>query len=257
MKDDKLLTIGEVTRILGVTRRMIINYEQRGLLKPDERGESDTGYRYYTLDSMVRIRTIRVLQDMGLSLDEIKAYLDDNTDLSPMLRRLEILRDELNLRIEQLQERIRTGNEERIRRISIPQQTVYRRVKRVGSLEQRKNDLRDTMYAALQVCRCDISKRLLWSSVPLDDPELISYNVAVDEDSIGENVLHLPGVQALACYHHGAYEGLPAVRERLLAYARERGIRLEGSCRNVYLEGPPQHKDPEKFVTMVAIPIIE
>ena len=72
-----LLTVGEVAEITGVTRRIIINYEANGLIKPDTRGEFDSGYRYYSMDTLVRIRTIRAYQNLGLSLSEIKDYLDD------------------------------------------------------------------------------------------------------------------------------------------------------------------------------------
>ncbi len=39
MTEKTLLTIGEVAKILGITRRMIINYEEKGLMTPDDRGE--------------------------------------------------------------------------------------------------------------------------------------------------------------------------------------------------------------------------
>ena len=178
-----LMTIGDVAKSLGMTRRMIINYENRGLIVSDVRREG--GYRYYTLDTLTRIRTIRILQNMGLSLDEIRDYFDDSVDLTPMLTRLEGLRDELNLNIEKLRERIKSAEEEKTRFVTIPRQTVYRRIL------------------------------------------------------------------------HGAYEELPTVREKLLAAAREQNITLTGVCRHIYLEGPPQHRDPGRFITQVVLPMVD
>lgn len=34
------------------------------------------------------------------------------------------------------------------------------------------------------------------------------------------------------------------------------GLKLKGTCRNIYLEGPPHHKDKAKFVTQVALPLV-
>jgi DNA-binding transcriptional MerR regulator len=34
-KEKNLFSIGEIAKALGVTRRIILNYEQRGLIQPD------------------------------------------------------------------------------------------------------------------------------------------------------------------------------------------------------------------------------
>ena len=75
-----LLSVGEIARTMGLTRRIILNYESHGLIHADTRGDSNTGYRYYSMDTLARIRTIRTYQKLGLSLDEIKNYLDDSAD---------------------------------------------------------------------------------------------------------------------------------------------------------------------------------
>lgn len=107
-KEKNLFSIGEIAKALGVTRRIILNYEQRGLIQPDIK-EGTTGNRYYTIDSFTKLRSIRIFQNLGLSLDEIRAYFNDSSDILPLIRRLEKLRDELNLNIEKLYERVQTG----------------------------------------------------------------------------------------------------------------------------------------------------
>lgn len=62
--------------------------------------------------------------------------------------------------------------------------------------------------------------------------------------------------EALCLFFHGDYDEIPEVRERLVAYARQQGLKLKGTCRNIYLEGPPHHKDKSKFVTQVALPLV-
>lgn len=54
-------------------------------------------------------------------------------------------------------------------------------------------------------------------------------------------------------FYHGSYESIPDIRDRLIAYAKEHGFSLKGTCRHIYLEGPPAHTDPSKFITQVAL----
>ena len=72
-QDDHLFKIGEIAKILGITRKTILVYEDMGLLTPAVKDEN-SGYRYYTADNMTQIRSIRSLQTLGLSLSEIKEY---------------------------------------------------------------------------------------------------------------------------------------------------------------------------------------
>lgn len=106
--EKNMFTIGEMAKSIGITRKIILNYEAKGLITPDVK-DGKNGNRYYTVDTFTKIRTVRILQKLGLSLDEIHAYLDGKTDLLPLIRRLEAMRDEINLNIEKLYERANTN----------------------------------------------------------------------------------------------------------------------------------------------------
>ena len=88
-------------------------------------------------------------------------------------------------------------------------------------------------------------------------PEDISYCVAVPQGSEGEYVRIIPELKAISFFHHGAYEEIPKARERLISYAEENNIKLSGVFRNLYIEGPPQHKDKSKFITQITAVIEE
>lgn len=254
-EENRLLSIGEVAKSLNITRRIILNYEAKGLLPPDKKNGTN-GNRYYTADSVSRIRTIRILQNLGLSLDDIYTYYNGTTDLSPMIERLEKLRDEINLNIDKLKERVKNKNDYEIQTITIPAQTVYCKTMRTTTVDERADILREIFMTAMRRYGSDTSKRMFFIEYPLDDPELVSYCVAIPPENQGESILNLTAEKALCIFYHGSYESIPAVREKLIAYATEHGIPLKGTCRNIYLEGPPQHKEPEKFITQVAVLII-
>ena len=256
MKNHKnLFSIGEIAKSINITRKIILNYENKGLIKPDMK-EGSTGNRYYSIDTFTRIRTIRIFQNLGLSLDEIRDYLNDATDLQPLIKRLELLRDELNLNIERLYERT-NKTQNIILKTHIEAQTFFGRTYKAASIAEKSNLLRDTALEAMHNYGTDTTKRMYCIEFPIDSPDEVSYYVAVPSDSKGANIVHFPAFEAVSAYHHGAYEELPSVREKLIEYAKENNINLSGKCRHVYLEGPPQHKDPNKFITRVLLPIAE
>ena len=86
-QSEHLFKIGEIAKILGVTRKTILVYEEMGLLTPAVKDEASS-YRYYTADNMTQIRAIRSLQTLGLSLAEIREYYYDTENLDRYLDRL-------------------------------------------------------------------------------------------------------------------------------------------------------------------------
>lgn len=108
---------------------------------------------------------------------------------------------------------------------------------------------------AMRAYGTDTSRRMYFIEYPISAPLEAVFCVAVPPGSEGELVTLLPPTDALSIYHHGAYEDLPAAGQRLLEYAAEHQFSPCGTLRHIYLEGPPQHKDPQKFITQVVLPI--
>lgn len=254
-KEQNLFSIGEIAKSLGVTRRIILNYEERGLIQPDVK-EGSSGNRYYTIDTFTKLRSIRSFQNLGLSLDEIRAYFNDSSDILPLIRRLEKLRDELNLNIEKLYERAQTG-EAQVKTIRLERQRIYRRTYHSETIAERTVTLRNTALEAMHTYGTDITRRMYFTEYPMETPAEVSFCVAIPPESEGDFVEWTETMPALCIFHHGAYEELYGVAQRLWKHAEENGLEPRGMVRNTYLEGPPQHKDPAKFITQVALPLKE
>ena len=252
-RDRSLFSIGEVARALDITRRAILYYEEFGLIQPDVK-DGATGNRYYTIDTFVKLRTIRILQSLGLSLSDIRGYYNGAFDLPPLIRHLETLRDELDRHIESLKERSDAAPQ--VKLVRLPQQTVYRRVYTAPTVAERTALLRSTALEGMRLYGTDISHRMYLTESPIDRPDETAFCVAVPPESAGEHIAVLPAAQALSLYHHGSYETLPAAVRQLLAYARENGLTPGGTVRRIYLEGPPQHSDPARFITQVVLPLL-
>ena len=249
MDNKNLFSIGEVAKAVGISRKTILGYETKGLIKPDKKDGSN-GNRYYTIDTFTQVRTIRIFQDLGLSLDEIGDYFSGSSDLEPMIKRLETMRDELNLTIEKLKERACKSDDE-IKVITIEPQTIYRRRYNSASIADKKNLLRDTALEAMRTYGTDTTKRMYFTEISIDSPDDVSYCVAVPSGSEGEYVENIPSLKAISFFHHGAYEEIAEARKKLISYAEENNLKLTGTFRSLFLEGPPQHKDKSKFITQI------
>lgn len=75
----EMLTIGEVSRLYGVTLRALRFYEQRGLLKPIRRG----GARFYDGVQKVRLQMILKGKHLGFTLTEISDLLEAEQERGP------------------------------------------------------------------------------------------------------------------------------------------------------------------------------
>jgi len=72
MRSEPSLTIGELARRAGMPTSTVRYYERRGLMAPDE---WESGQRRYCEASLRRLVFIGMLQDAGLSLDDIDGVL--------------------------------------------------------------------------------------------------------------------------------------------------------------------------------------
>ena len=126
-----------------------------------------------------------------------------------------------------------------------------------STVAERTALLHATALEAMRLYGTDITQRMYLVESSIRRPNKVSFCVAVLPESEGDHVVTLPATPALSLYHHGAYEDLPAAEKKLRAYARRHGLTPTGKLRRIYFKGPPQHKDPAKFITQVALPLEE
>ncbi len=87
-------SVGALAKAVGLTVRTLHHYDDLGLLKPSERTPS--GHRRYTEPDLHRLYQIRLLRQLGMSLEEIGGVLKDPEALRDVLRgRLQRIEDEV------------------------------------------------------------------------------------------------------------------------------------------------------------------
>lgn len=77
MKDKSYMPISEFSRLTGIKRENLRYYDQIGLISPEYRGKND--YRYYTQKQLNTAYLILSLRELGISIAEIKKYVDRRT----------------------------------------------------------------------------------------------------------------------------------------------------------------------------------
>jgi len=80
-----MFTVGELSKLTGVTVRTLHHYDEIGLVRPSAR--TAAGYRLYADDDVLRLQQVLLFRELGLPLPEIAAVLDD-----PQYRRDDVLR---------------------------------------------------------------------------------------------------------------------------------------------------------------------
>src|SRR5262245_8064974 len=80
-----MFTVGELSKLTGVTVRTLHHYDEIGLVRPSAR--TAAGYRLYADDDVLRLQQVLLFRELGLPLPEIAAVLDD-----PEYRRDDVLR---------------------------------------------------------------------------------------------------------------------------------------------------------------------
>lgn len=71
-------TVGELSRLTGITVRALRHYDEIGLVAPSAR--TPAGYRLYDDANVVRLQQVLMLRELGVPLDEIAAALDAAVD---------------------------------------------------------------------------------------------------------------------------------------------------------------------------------
>ena len=238
---------------MQVTVKTLRHYEQKGLLVPDEVDEW-TGYRYYSIDQMQQLKDIRDLQRLGFSLDEIR---ETEAQLKALIARRNQLLDWRNARkemktmekfsIQSLPEIIVASHREVIPNYAALGPLC---VEKIGPEMQRLG------------CKCPppgycftVEHNKEYTPTDID----IEYCEQVEEMGLDSAIIQfkrLPAVPRALCMKHiGPYERFYESFTEAFRYIEEHGYKVAGQHRTCYIDGAWNQEDPEKWLSVIQIPI--
>mgnify|MGYP004631146435 FL=1 len=95
---DKLIKIGEFSKINHVSIPTLRLYDELGILKPIY-VDKDSNYRYYSINQNARLDMIQYMRELNMNLSEIKNILNSN-DLtlieSTLIKKKKQIKDQIN-----------------------------------------------------------------------------------------------------------------------------------------------------------------
>lgn len=273
MSYETKLKIGEFSQLMQVTVKTLRHYEQKGLLMPDEVDEW-TGYRYYTVGQMQRLQTIRDLQGLGFSLDEIKTLCDSYSH-TPSIR-------QLTEKIKETEEQLRQLIVRRNRLLDWRNARKEMKTMEKFSIQPLPEIIvashREVLpdYAAIGLmcvnkiapemqrlgCKCpspgycftvEHDKEYKLTDVDIEYWEQVE---EMGQDSAIIQFKRLPAVPRALCMKHvGPYERFYESFTEAFRYIDEQGYKPVGQHRTCYIDGEWNQKDPEKWLSVIQIPI--
>ncbi len=243
---------------MGITRKTLLVYEDMGLLSPAVKDE-ESGYRYYTADNMMQIRSIRSLQSLGLTLKEVREYYYDTDNIDIHLQRLTEMRASLDRNIQMLQVRAAKSGDLTVRKTTLPRQVCYCRRFECKDVSEASATLRDVYIAAVHTGKLFTTRRMFTMRMSQSIEKLdLMCCIPVEDSFEGDERVEFAETPALCIYYRGPYEKTSTAFRALMQYVKEHNIETIGPFRSIYLEGPPNRGDhSDDYITQLAVPIKE
>ena len=248
-----MFSIGQFSRITGLTIKTLRLYHEKGLLEP-KMTDPQTGYRYYDSHNLEQARAIGHLRQIEFPLAEIKEILKSFERGDGILLFLEKHRHSIESRLEQLHQAAHLldtviRSEREIKRM-IQNVDLEIREKQIEPIEiaglRWKGRYQDTGRAFQQLGKL-AGRYISGKATNLyydmeykgEDADIEScFRIRKGVKEKGElSVRTLPGGRCISIIHKGPYELLSRAYARLFEYAQEKGYQCLLPLREIYLKG--------------------
>jgi DNA-binding transcriptional MerR regulator len=267
-KPEGLFYIREIAAACGVSINALRFYEAKQLLQPAYR-DPDSGYRYYSREDLLRLRAILGLKDAGLSLPEVKDYLDGHKRTEQKIAELEERRELLSRAIEDLKIRETAPGDLTVYEIVLPERLCLCR-----TIQARNGEHALTAIG-------EFYDELIRSGIPISRawPEFCEYPddgllqgefkvtdfvvtacLPVDKKTAPSEAVLYPSGGAVAVNYRGGYYGLGEAYEALRRYIALREYTPAGYAQEIYLEIDARGSvrlDAADYITRVFVPVSE
>jgi DNA-binding transcriptional MerR regulator len=265
-----MFTIGEFSKLSGLTVKTLRFYHEEGLLVPAF-VDPDTGYRYYHERQIETARGVAYLRNLEFSIGDIKQLLS-REDEAGLLDLLERQRSQIKEQIKRLQRTVRSLDQ------FITEERQGQAMAETLDDVQEKN-VETVLVAGIRMkgrySECGQGFARLgrgFGRLICGKPLLLHYDAEYREDDAdfeaclpirqrksveGASVRELPGARCVALVHKGPYEQMGRSYAKVLKWIKDRNYNVVLPTREVYLKGPGMifRGNPRNYVTEIQIPI--
>ncbi|WP_031081704.1 MerR family transcriptional regulator [Streptomyces sp. NRRL WC-3549] len=272
-----MFTIGDFARHGRVSARTLRHYDALGLLRPD-RTDPVTGYRYYGAAQLARLNRILALKDLGFTLQQVGAVLDERVDAEELRGMLRLRRAELEAamtaaaaRLTRVEARLRSIESEgrmpdddvmikRVPAVRVAELTATAASYRPQDISPVIGPLYDRLFPLLAAAGVEPTGPGVarYADAPAGDGAVTVHagvTVTAPPGPLGDTgvtVVELPACEAAAVVHRGSMDGVLATEQALARWLDAHGRRGAGYAREVTLECPP---DRAGWVTELQLPL--
>ncbi|MER7549891.1 MULTISPECIES: MerR family transcriptional regulator [Streptomyces] len=272
-----MFTIGDFARYGRVSPRMLRHYDAIGLLTPD-RTDPATGYRLYGAAQLARLNRIIALKDLGFTLQQVGAVLDERVGPEELRGMLRLRRAELAEAVAAASARL-TRVEARLRSIeseghmpaddvvikTVPAVRVAELTGTAASYQPQDigpviGPLYERLFPLLEAAglRPTGPGIACYEDAPEGGGAIVVHagvTVSAPVGAVGDTevrVVELPPFEAATIVHRGAMDDVLSTTHTLARWLDANGYRSTGYSREVNLECPP---DQESWVTELQEPV--
>ncbi|MFF2888370.1 MerR family transcriptional regulator [Paenibacillus sp. NPDC057967] len=271
-----MLTIGEFSKICGVSTKTLRYYAEVGLIHP-EVINPESGYRYYSIRQLKTMLFINRLKSYHFSLDEIKTMLEWEADQSD-----EKLASALQRKACDLQQQIEAYTYT-LNQLRKDTDRLHSGIPIMAYLEGIEVQLVETGPMNLLCTRqwmkgedyaagyglffSKLYEKIAKDKLTLLGTPMTIYHspefnpsgndteFAVPVKEIVTGTRDFPGGLCARSVLKGSYAGMPSVLARLREWVEHEGFEVIRSPYDIYVTDPMQTADPEDNVTEVYFPV--
>lgn len=264
-----MLTIGQMSKVCGVTVKTLYHYDKIGLLKP-ERIDDQNGYRYYEESQIGTMLLIARLKRYGFSLTDIQNLLliNDSRELQKQLSRqrfrmqrhmenLAITIREMGIHLEEFE---RTGdimsyqNQYEIRLKQAEEQVLLTKRQKMSVEEF------GVYYGKIyeKIAREHLTVNGIVMAIYHDkefDPAFSDIEVAVGIQERDKAEVILPSRLCAVTVHKGPYSGLPDAYGAIVSWIHANGYAMDGMPYEIYRKDFRDSLPPEEWETEIFFPV--
>jgi DNA-binding transcriptional MerR regulator/effector-binding domain-containing protein len=265
-----VFSIGEFSRITGLTVKTLRFYHEKELLVPAY-VDKQTGYRNYDARQVEKARIITQLRSLEFSLEQIAEVLAQCADEADLLEFLERQRSVLEDRMRQyrgivssLDKIIRTEREARMAMqnstYQVEEKTLEPLLIAGVRMKGRYSDSGKGFAKIGKALGRYISGKCLLlhydTEYREDDADFEAcMPVRKSKESAGISIRPLPGGLCVALLHKGPYDQLGRSYAKIMTYIKEKDYEILMPTREVYLKGPGMifRGNPQNYLTEIQI----
>lgn len=252
LKMENYFSIGEMAKLHNVSIETLRHYDRQDLLKPDYINEN-TGYRYYSMKSFIKMDIIKKCKAIGLALDEIKETMKNYDSIESILdilekqkeivyKKLEHLKS-IKESIENMQSDINESLKVGINKIFTKQNKKREMIKYDYNGRYTKEfelKLRKTLLEVEEI-QNDYNHKIVFSASYKDLVEenkvtYIKTMISLDKmTNLDKEIVVLPQGEYLSMYFDDNFYNTKKYYNEILKYIKENNIKVEGDFHETYI----------------------